>query len=188
MENEPNNKNIILNAFLYSGHFLVISFSIICYFIFTYDLLYPWIFFILSSSMTCMASFLVYRDLSKKYPIIIYPDDDYKPTKYQKASEFFVLIALIISFLGIGVLSAFYIVNFNSIFGVYIMHLIFFDFIIFTTLIFLREATTDYSGHSYHAYRQTNNTGEKIPYHWLPSTLPSEEMEKFVKEKYIHVD
>jgi len=188
MDPEKDDDNLVDQLLLFTSQFLVISFSIICYFIFTDDWLYPWIFFILSSIMSSLCAFLNYHNLSEAYPTILYPDEDYIPTKKQKYVEYFVIFAIILSLLGIVVLSGFYIVNFNSIFGVYIMHLIYFNVYIFSTLIFLREATSDYSGHAYHSFRQTNNPFEKIPYSWFPSTLPKSELKKFREEKYIHFD
>jgi len=176
-------KNIYKKIFEWISLILIVGFSIFSQIVFEEGIMYPWVSFVVQVPLTILMSLLTYNFLDFIFPPILFKDNDYKNhriTKTDKITYYLFLFLFILNFLFLLFISVMYIFNFQNPSGIYYLQLIQTSLFFSTVFYFFIDASTDYPGHAFCDFIQSNNQHEKIKKHFLPRTLTPEMYDLYI--------
>ena len=146
----------------------------------------PWMDFILKCISVLLQTIVVYVDMHRTFPMVVFQDTGYEATSSVIAAKW-VLAGFYVLIVGSMLVSTVvFVQNVENELGAVCFNLIGFCLISFTLVAFLRDAYTDCSGHAYCDFLDGRNN-VKTKRAWLPCTLCNEVMDIYKREFFLNV-
>ena len=146
----------------------------------------PWMDFIFKCVSVLLQTIVVYADMHKSFPMVVFEDEGYEPRTCSVIIYWTLGIFYIVIMGSMVVTTILFVDNVENQLGTVAFHLISFALISFTLVAFLRDTFSDHSGHAYCDFLDRHNN-TKAERSIIPITLCVNEMEIYKREFYLVV-